>query len=84
MEKIESKTNQVIQWVSVSERLPNHRQVVLFSTHDRDVHKAIYMDKLINQYGDFEKVFMSTDGGHYLLELDIVKYWMLLPEPPTE
>jgi hypothetical protein len=40
------------------------------------------MDKLINQHGDFEKVFMSTDGGHYQLEMAIVQYWMPLPEPP--
>jgi hypothetical protein len=72
----------VISWVAVSERLPEHRQKVLFSTHNRDVHKAIYMDKLINQHGDFEKVFMSTDGGHYQLEMSIVQYWMPLPEPP--
>ena len=72
----------VMHWVAVSERLPEHRQRVLFNTHNRDVHKAIYMDKLINQHGDFEKVFMSTDGGHYQLEMGIVQYWMPLPEPP--
>jgi hypothetical protein len=72
----------VMHWVSVSERLPEHRQKVLFSTHNRDVHKAIYMDKLINQHGDFEKVFISTDGGHYQLEMAIIQYWMPLPEPP--
>jgi hypothetical protein len=81
-QKPQSNIGAVMHWVAVAERLPEHRQRVLFSTQNRDVHKAIYMDKLINQYGDFEKVFMSTDGGHYQLEMGIVQYWMPLPEPP--
>ncbi len=72
----------VVYWIPVSQQLPKHRQKVLFSTHNKDVHEAIYMDKLINQYGDFEKVFISADGGHYQLGIAIVQYWMPLPEPP--
>jgi len=70
----------VISWVAVTDNLPQNRQKVLFATNNGDIHKAIYMDKLINQYGDYEKVFLSTDGGHY--QLSIVTFWCDVPKPP--
>jgi len=70
-------------WIPVSERLPETRQRVLFSTNNGDVHEAIYMETLINQYCDFKNVFMSSDGGHYQLSMDIVTHWMPLPKAPN-
>jgi hypothetical protein len=72
----------VISWVSVKDALPKNRQKVLFATTNEDVHKAIYMEKLINQYGDYDQVFLSTDGGHYQVFMDIVAFWCDLPKPP--
>lgn len=69
-------------WVSVTEQLPNHRQKVLFCTRS-DVHKALYMEKMSNEHGDFNKVFLSNDGGHYELEMQIITHWMPLPELPN-
>lgn len=68
-------------WISVKERLPNHRQKVLFCTKS-DVQKAIYMHRMTNEHGDFSEVFLSTDGGHYELETQIITHWMPLPELP--
>lgn len=72
----------VISWVAVTDALPQNRQIVLFATTNGDVHKAIYMDKLINQYGDYSQVFLSNDGGHYQVEMDIVTFWCDVPKPP--
>ena len=69
-------------WVAVTDALPKHRQKVLFATTNGDVHKAIYMDKLINQYGDYNQVFLSNDGGHYQVDMDIVAFWCDVPKPP--
>ena len=70
----------VISWVAVTDALPQNRQKVLFATTNGDVHKAIYMDKLINQHSDYEKVFLSTDGGYY--QVSNVTFWCDVPKPP--
>ena len=70
-----------MNWINVNDKLPKNRQKVLFCTRS-DVHKAIYMDKVINQHGDFNEVFLSSDGGHYQLEMGLVTHWMPLPELP--
>lgn len=72
-----------VKWFSVDNSLPPNRQRVLFATKNGDVHKSIYMDRLINQYGDFHKVFIADDGGHYQLSMDIVAFWCDIPTPPV-
>jgi hypothetical protein len=72
----------VDEWISAKDRLPEHRQRILFATPN-DIHIGIYMDKMITQHGDFEKVFMSTDGGHYQLEMSLIQGWQPLPKPPV-
>lgn len=72
----------VISWVAVINSLPNHRQKVMFATTNGDVHKAIYMDKLIDRYGDYNQVFISDDGGYYKADMGIVTFWCDVPKPP--
>ena len=60
-----------MEWISVEERLPKEKDVVLASTMDKDICFALWGD----------------DGNSYnsngFLELNIT-HWMPLPEPPKQ
>lgn len=73
----------IINWVSVKDGLPQNRQKVLFGTKNGDVHMAIYLEKLINQYGDYNQLFLADNGGYYQVGMDIVTFWCAVPELPS-
>lgn len=70
-----------MEWISVKDKLPTHRQKVLCCTKDSTM-QAIFMEKLINEVADYQNVFRTFDGGYYKLCLNLITHWMPLPEPP--
>lgn len=72
----------IIEWVSVKDALPQNRQKVLFGTKNGEVYKAIYLEKLVNQYGDYDQLFLADDGGYYQVALDMVTFWCEVPKLP--
>jgi hypothetical protein len=80
--KIELNNTVVVNWVAVTDIVPENRQKVLFSTPNGDVHMAIYLDKLINQYGDYKQVFLADNGGYYEIANNLVSFWCNIPKPP--
>lgn len=77
-----SNQTAIINWVSVKDGLPQNRQKVLFGTKNGDVQMAIYLEKLINQYGDYDQLFLADDGGYYQVALDMVTFWCEVPKLP--
>ena len=64
------------QWISVSERLPNHREWVLVC-HDAP-NKSAEIGKLV---GEFTWELKSPVGGW---TTSLISHWMPLPAPPTD
>ena len=61
------------QWIPVSERYPNHGDVVLIYTKDKDI-----------QVFQWDNEYDGWVGDRYNYSTKYVTHWMPLPEPPKE
>lgn len=63
------------EWISVKDRLPENRQVVLFHQKNGFIYCAQYTDF-------FDEEYWSIDGDCWSAK--DVTHWMPLPEPPKK
>lgn len=51
-----------MEWISVKSQLPRHRERAFFLS-EFDLDKGVFLEKLINEHGEWANVFMSSNGG---------------------
>lgn len=70
------------QWVSVKDRLPNYKEIVVVRVPTRMIpYSVAYLDNDIAAFG-----LIWRDDCDCIIETigNVVDYWTLLPEPPKE
>ncbi len=64
------------EWISIKERMPLYKQVVLVFLDSRQIAEAIYR----GEYEENHHIFRIDLTGEDIAES--VTHWMNLPEPP--
>lgn len=67
-----------VEWISVEERLPEFGQVVLAVSFERNMYRAVRLERIGG-----EGVFWTYDGEHGFC-FEYFNYWMPLPQPPQD
>jgi hypothetical protein len=68
----EQPTVEVAQeWISVKDKYPNHGDVVLICTKDKDV-----------QVFQWDEIYGEWVGDRYNYSTEYITHWQYLPQPP--
>lgn len=70
-----------MEWISIKDRLPGNRRQLLF-TDGKFIQKGVFLSVFINQYADFENVFIGDDNSFCVMDAQKITHWMPLPELP--
>jgi hypothetical protein len=74
----------VAGWISVNEKMPQHKQEVLANLNyagSPPVCQCTFVERYCNEKVDWQNVFVGLNGGLYPHQG--VAHWMPLPSPPA-
>lgn len=66
-----------MNWIRTTDNYPAKRSRVLFYNEHIGMQLGVFLPVYVTQFSDFENVFLSDNGGHYVN----VSHWAI-PEPP--
>lgn len=75
-DETQTPTADVVEWIPVSERLPNPWESVLVCMPEEAPHPLVH-EGFINEEGEWY-------ANHFMRDADEVTHWLPIPEPPEE